>query len=212
LELDDLVTFVREHAAGRPIAVLSYHIASAFPLVNYAGVSLASRFPHLWLIPTSYSDSLDAGGALVYHAPAEMQPPERYLWDAVREDLVQGQPGLIVVLRPARDIAPNGLRRLHYFRYFSRDPTLAALFKQYELVAEKGEFQVYERVGAHRVGPPPSVEPGTLDVQRTQLREVRIQVLEPDFLIGLVVFVVVWLLMVALERRGHSPAIAVAPR
>jgi hypothetical protein len=212
LELDDLVGFVREHAAGRPIAVLSYHIASAFPLVNYAGVPLASRFPHLWLLPTSYADSLDAGGALVYHAPAEMQPPERYLWDAVREDLLEGQPGLIVVLRPARDIARNGLRRLHYIRYFSRDPELAALFQRYALVAEKGEFQVYERVSGHRVGPPPSVQPGTLDVQRTQLGEVTIQVLEPDFLIGLVVFVVVWLLMVALERRGRSPAIAVAPR
>jgi hypothetical protein len=210
-QLDDLVGFVREHAAGRPVAVLSYHIAGAFPLVNYAGVPLASRFPHLWLLPASYSDSLSQGGALVYHTPAEMQPPERYMWDAVREDLIGGQPGLILVLRPARDAARNGLRRLHYIQYFSRDPELAALFRQYQLVAEKGEYQIYQRGDGRRIGPSPSVQPGTLDVQRTQLHEVRLQVLEPDFLIGLAVFAVVWVLLSFIDRRRSSPESAAAP-
>jgi hypothetical protein len=212
-QLNDLVGFVRAHAGGRPVAVLSYHIAGSFPLVNYAGVRLASRFPHLWLLPASYADSLDAGGTLVYHSPAEMKPPERYLWDAVREDLIQAQPGLILVLRPARDAPRNGLRRLHYFQYFGRDPDLAALFRRYQLVAERGEYQVYERVGSHQVlGPAPSLEPGRLDVQRTQLHEVRIQLLEPDFLIGLVVFALLWVLSLVADRRSGSPEIATVPR
>jgi hypothetical protein len=46
-EFLDLVDLVRERAAGEPIGVLSYNIRSAFPLVNYAGVPLTSRFPHL---------------------------------------------------------------------------------------------------------------------------------------------------------------------
>ncbi len=209
-ELDDLVGFVRARAEGRPVGVLSYHIAAAFPLVNYAGVRLASRFPHLWLLPVSYEDSLDAGGALAYRAPAEMQPPERYLWDAVREDLTESQPNIILVLRPARDIARNGLRRLHYIQYFGRDPELAALFRRYQLVAEKGEYDVYQKLanGARRVGPTPSAAPGTLDVLRPQLREVRIQILEPGFLIGLVVFATLWAVSVVLDRRRALDAVS----
>jgi hypothetical protein len=202
-ELDDLVGFVRARAEGRPVGVLSYHIAAAFPLVNYAGVRLASRFPHLWLLPVSYSDSLDAGGALVYHAPADMNPPEKYLWDSVRQDLTESQPNVILVLRPARDVARNGLRRLHYIQYFQRDPELAALFRHYELVADKGEYEVYERVkdGARRTGPAPSAAPGALDVLRPQLREVRIQILEPGFLAGLGVFAAIWILSLAVDPR-----------
>ena len=200
-ELDDLVGFVRAHSAGRPVGVLSYHIGGAFPLVNYAGVTLASRFPHLWLLPTSYWDSLHAGGALVYRPPAEMEPPERYLWDAVRQDLVTAQPGLILVLRPARDVARNGLRRINYIRYFDRDPELAALFRRYELVAEKGEYDIYERLpdGAKRIGPAPSLAPGTQDV--LEPHEVRLQILDPGFLAGTLVFGAVWGLTLVADRR-----------
>jgi hypothetical protein len=202
-ELDDLAGFLRAHAEGRPVGILSYHIAAAFPLVNYAGVRLASRFPHLWLLSVSYEDSLDAGGTLAYRKPAEMQPPEKYLWDAVRQDLTEAQPNVILVLRPARDMGRNGLRRLHYIQYFGRDPELAALFRRYQLVAEKGEYDVYQRVaeGAKRIGPTPSAAPGTLDVLRPQLREVRIQILDPGFLAGMLVFAAVWALSLVADRR-----------
>ena len=205
-ELDDLVAFVHAHAGGKPVGILSYHIAAAFPLVNYAGVQLASRFPHLWLLPASYEDSLDAGGALRYRTPAEMQPPERYLWDSVREDLTEAEPHIILVLRPARDVARNGLRRLQYIQYFGRDPELATLFHRYELVATKGEYDIYQRVSdrAKRMGPEPSAAPGTLDVVRPQLREVRIQILDPPFLAGVAVFAVVWGVSLGLDRRRVS--------
>jgi len=205
-ELDDLVGFVRAHAEGRPVGVRSYHLAAAFPLVNYAEVRLASRFPHLWLLPASYEDSLDAGGALVYRTPAEMHPPERYLWEAVRQDLTESRPHIILVLRPARDVARNGLRRLQYIQYFGRDPELAALFQQYQLVAEKGEYDIYQRVGdrAKRIGPGPSAAPGTLDVLRPQLREVRIQILDPTFLAGVAAFAFAWAVSLVLDRRRRS--------
>ena len=203
-ELDDLAGFLRAHAEGRPVGILSYHIAAAFPLVNYAGVRLASRFPHLWLLAVSYEDSLDTGGTLAYRKPGEMQPPEKYLWDAVRQDLTEAQPNVLLVLRPARDAARNGLRRLHYIQYFERDPELAALFRRYQLVAEKGEYDVYQRVadGAKRIGPTPSAAPGTLDVLRPQLREVRIQILDPGFLAGMLVFAAVWALSLVVDRRA----------
>jgi hypothetical protein len=206
-QLEDLAGFVRAHAGERPVAVLSYHIAAAFPLVNYAGVSLASRFPHLWLLPASYWDSLEVAGPLVYHAVAQMQPPERYLWKAVHEDLLEAQPGLILVLRPARDVPRNGLRRLHYIRYFERDPDLAALFSRYQLLATKGEYDVYARLrdGAARTAPPPSSELGRLDVLHPQLREVRLEIIDHEFLAGLLVFVAIWGISLVAKRR-ETPA------
>lgn len=208
-ERSDVVAFVRARAGGGAIGVLSYHIDGAFPLVNDAGVHLASRFPHLWLFPTSYQDSLEAGGALVYNRPDQMQPAERYLWDAVREDLLAAQPDLLLVLRPARDVARNGLRRLHYIQYFERDPELAKLFRRYEWVGEKGEYDIYQPVksGARRTGPPPSAAPGDLDVRLGGVREIRAQAFDPAFLAGLVVFVAVWVLSVLQDRPGPSDGI-----
>jgi len=202
-ELDDLASFVRAHAGGRPVGVLSYHIEGAFPLVNYAGVRLASRFPHLWLLPASYWDPLHEAAPLVYHAPGEMEAPERYLWDAVREDLTAAQPGVILVLRAARDVPRNGLRRLNYIGYFDRDPALAALFRRYELVAEKGEYEVYERVSDAKkhAGPTPSGAPGTQDVLQPQMGQVRLQLFEPGFLVGVIVFLILLAVSVFDDRR-----------
>ena len=213
-EFDDLVGFVRARAHGRPVGVLSYHIAAAFPLVNYAGVPLASRFPHLWLLPVAYWDSLESGGALVYRAPAQMEAPERYLWQAVRQDLLLAQPELLIVLRPARDVARNGLRRLHYIQYFGRDPDLATLFQRYQLVAEKGEFLVYERIreGGRRTGPAPSAAPGERDVARPELREVRLGILDPVFLAGASVFLCLLCLLFLGDRRQSSAEIPAASK
>lgn len=211
--LEDLVSLVRARAAGGSIGVLSYHIDDAFPLVNYAGVRLASRFPHLWLFPVSYQDSLEAGGALVYNPPERMQPSERYMWDAVREDLLKARPRLLLILRPARDVARNGLRRLHYVRYFGRDPELANLFRRYELVAEEGEYDVYEWAGGgKRTGPAPSAAPGTLNVRLTQVRAVRLQILDPGFLAGLVLFAATWIASLAADRRQRPAGPSAAAR
>jgi len=202
--LFDLVDAVRARAAGRPVGVLSYTIDSAFPLVNYAGVSLALRFPGLWPFAASYWDSLKSGGPLRYHAPTEMAPFEQYFFKAVRDDLLAAQPQLILMLRPARDAPMNGQRRLHYIQYFSRDPALGALLARYELVAQKGEYLMYERAETEggRAGPAPSAAPAVLDAQRgPELREIRLGQLDPESVGGLGVFVICWTLMAVADRR-----------
>jgi hypothetical protein len=163
--LAGLASAVRARAKSKPVGVLSYTINSAFPLMNDAGTTLATRFPCLWPLATAYWDSLATGGELRYHAPDAMGPAERFMWDAVREDLLTARPEVLVILRPGRDVAHNGLRRLNYVAYFGRHPGLAEFFAGYQFLETRGEYLVYGRLAneSSRVGPTPSPEPGQLE-------------------------------------------------
>jgi hypothetical protein len=163
--LSTLAAVVRTRAHDRPVAVLSYTINSAFPLMNEAGTTLAFRLPCLWPLATSYWDSLSTGGLLRYHSPSGMSAAERLVWDGVRDDLLASRPAVLVILRPGRDVARNGLRRLNYVAYFERQPGLAEFFADYELVDIQGEYLVYERLAANatRLGPSPTSDPGNLE-------------------------------------------------
>src|SRR5262249_37297685 len=182
----DLAKFVRTHARGRPVGVLSWHLGSAFPLMYYAGAPLASRFPHLWILPASYWDTLVRGAELRYHDVDAMSEPERWMYTSVRDDLLAARPELLMVLRPARDVAANGLRRVHYIRYFERQSDLAELFSHYQLAAEKGEFDVYQRAGGAGLigGAAPSDAPGTLDVKRGALSPGQLDLLHHELVCG----------------------------
>jgi hypothetical protein len=207
----DLATFVQAHARGRPVGVLSWHLGSTFPLIYYAGVPLASRFPHLWILPASYWDTLVRGAELRYHDVDAMSEPERWMYSSVRDDLLAARPELLIVLRPARDVAANGLRRVHYIRYFERQSDLAELFTHYQLAAEKGEFDIYQRVaGAGAVGgTPPSDAPGTLDVKRGELSPVQLALFEPEFIASAAVFGgLIWVSWFRRHRRQRMAALS----
>jgi hypothetical protein len=145
---------------------MSYHIASAYPLINYSGTRSASRFPQLWMLPAAYMDQLRGSRPLRFHEPGGMGSSERYMNRAVFEDLRDQRPKLLVILKHARDLPRNGFRRLDYVAYFSRDPGIARLLADYQLVGDVGDHLVYERIpdGAARTAPPPGITPGTRDV------------------------------------------------
>ena len=170
-----MVEVVRRHAAGSSIFVFSYHIGSTFPLVNYAGVESASRFPQLWILTAEYVHRMRADEPLRYRPPAEMSPAERYLKEAVLADLERSRPRLLLVLRNARDDPANGLRRLDYLGYFGRDPRFADLFARYQFLDLVGEYLVYRRLGEGeaRTAALPVAAPGTLDVDVNSLSESR---------------------------------------
>jgi hypothetical protein len=188
--------------------VLSYHLESAFPLISYAGVPLASRFPHLWLFPVSYWDELHQEAPLPYRRPEEMGWQERYLFESVRTDLTSARPRVLLVLRPARDVPRNGLRRLHYIQYFSRDSALAALFSQYQLIGSYGEHDVYERVGAGgRHAAAPDASPGTADARLARVTEFQLGLFDAEFVAGLVTLLVLVAGSVVRARRRRSSMI-----
>ncbi len=171
-QLEQLIGLVRARAAGEPVFVFSYHIGSAYPLINYSGARSASRFPQLWILAADYFDALHRSHPLRYRAPAEMSPSERYLNQAVREDLEAGRPRLLIVYRAARDRPQNGYRRLDYVAYFSRDPGIARVFSHYQRIARTGDYDVFERVpdGVAHTGPPMVPERPTQDILPVQRR------------------------------------------
>jgi len=195
----DLVQMVRARAGREPIGMLSYYMGSAFPLVNYAGVGLASRFPCLWILPATYDAELWGGEPVRYHAPPEMRPAERMLNSAVAEDLLGARPRLLVILRPLPDERRYGYRRLNYLAYFARQPGLARLFAQYQLVATQGEYDIYQRVGPGqaRAGPPPSPVVPAAGPDRRPERRPRI---DPVLIAGIAAFLLAGLASLRLER------------
>jgi hypothetical protein len=210
-ELVPLSRLVREKASGQPILVMSHHIGSAFPLINYSGAMLGSRFHHFWILAADYLDRMKSAEPLHYRAPEEMPASERYLNAAVLADLERYRPRLLIVLRNARDLPRNGYRRFDYIRYFERDPGFAKIFRQYQALDIIGNYAVYERVlgSEPRVGPPPTATPGTQNLRRRRADVLGLGLWRPTFLLRLGVFLTMIAGLTVLQfvrrpQRGES--------
>jgi hypothetical protein len=210
-QMEQLLPVVRARAAGESVYVMSYNISSAYPLINYAGAHSASRFAQLWILAAAYMDQLRSSRPLRYHTPGEMSPSERYLNQAVLGDLRDQRPKLLVILRHARDLPVNGFRRLDYVAYFSRDPRIASTLDRYQLVANTGDFEVYERIaeGTARSGHPPSIQPGTRDiVPAGQAGGMHLHIHDPGVLLALLAFVISAICAFIAEKGRLSPQVA----
>jgi hypothetical protein len=214
VQMERLLPVVRARGAGEAVYVMSYNISSAYPLLNYAGAHSASRFAQLWILAAAYMDQLRAGGPLRYRDPADMSPSERFLNQAVFEDLRDQHPKLLVVLQHARDLPANGFRRLDYVAYFSRDPRIASELERYQLVADLGDFEVFQRLadGATRVSRAPIVQPGTHDIVVGRPgRGPRLSLGDSGGLLALLTFVVSAILATIAEKGRVSSRIAGGP-
>jgi hypothetical protein len=90
---------------------------------------------------------------------------ERYLNDAVYQDLTRWRPDVLLVLRHARDLAANAIRRVDYVGYFGRDPRIAGVLREYRLAGEVDQYLLYVRAATTgQPGTPPAAEPGRYDV------------------------------------------------
>jgi hypothetical protein len=204
-ELIPLSRLVHEKAAGQPIFIMSYHIGSAFPLINYSGAMLGSRFHHLWILAADYLDRMKSPEPLHYRAPEEMPASERFLNQAVLADLKGYRPRLLIVLRQARDAPSNGYRRFDYIRYFGRDPRFARIFQQYQELDRIGNYLVYERVGGAepRTRPPPTFTPGTQDLKRGRADVLGLGLRSPTFLVRLTIFALAIAGLTGLQLTGR---------
>jgi hypothetical protein len=209
--MEQLVPVVRARAAGEAIYVMSYNISSAYPLINYAGARSASRFAQLWILASAYMDQLRGSLPLRYHTTSQMTPSERFMNQAVLEDLREQQPRLLIILEHGRDLPINGFRRLDYVAYFSRDPRIKHVLEGYQLVTELDGYLIYERVtdGAERTGPPPGVRAGTRDVvQGPRVGSVPARIRDPAFRLALLAFAVIAIIAAVTEKTRAAAQIA----
>ena len=112
--------------------------------MNLSEAQWSSRFCCLWLLPGLYSPQERASTPFAYREREEMGELERYLVDAVVEDLKSQPPTLLFV-----DQSPNrqgfGRSQIDYLEYFLRDPRFASLFENYRNLGEVGPYRVYKR-------------------------------------------------------------------
>jgi hypothetical protein len=200
-EFERMVRLVHSRAADESVFVMSYHIRSAYPLINYSGARSASRFPHLWILASEYLDELRRERPLRYHERSEMSPTERYLNQAVLQDL-EKRPKLLLVFRPARDLPLNGYRRLDYVAYFRREPEIGMILQEYQLIAETRDYLVYQWTpsAAQRTGPAPAAAPGTRDVVVTREGGASLRLGDSRLLIAILTFLIS---LIALALSGR---------
>jgi hypothetical protein len=136
-----------------------------------------------------------------------MGPAERYLNDAVYEDLTRNRPDILMVLRNARDIPENAVRRVDYLAYFERDPRIATALSQYRLAEEVGQYLLYVRAAStSEPGQPPQSVPGRYDVVRPEVAgSLELLAADPRFLWNVGMFLLLAVSAFALERRRARP-------
>jgi hypothetical protein len=157
-DLSRLIPVVAKYA-GQPVLMLSWSTASAFPLMTYGKVESASRFNHLWVVGSEYWKDLGQPGPLRYHTREEMSSLERFLIDALVEDMARNRPPLALVLRPGPDRPEWGLRRLDFLGYFNRDPRFARLWAGYTYDRQVGEYWIFRRARPGEAVVPPPARP-----------------------------------------------------
>src|SRR5262249_51952918 len=135
-----LLDIVRREAAGRPMFVMSSSVRPAFPLLNLADARWPYHFNSLWLLPPDYHHDANAGPA-AYHRPDAQSAGERAFFQAVVRDLRETPPAILIVDR-SRYKQGFGAVNFDFLEYFSQSPELAALFREYELIAHLEPFDI----------------------------------------------------------------------
>ncbi|HEX6091227.1 MAG TPA: hypothetical protein VFZ13_13800, partial [Gemmatimonadales bacterium] len=142
-----LLPVLREHAAGRPVMVLSPNMASGFPLSQYAGTRWVQRYSNLWPVVAAYDSSIKDPAPFTFRPPAQATALEAALRESVAEDLARAEPDLVLVLRTGPDEPRWGMRRLDLIEYLRAEPRFAAAFAAYDSVGVVGQYVVHRRRG-----------------------------------------------------------------
>lgn len=167
--LPELLAVVEELGHGGPIAALSLNMQTAFPLVNYAAVSWALRFPALWPLQSLYPPVAPGAAGYAFRTPDRMPAAEKFLFDSVVEDLAASQPTLIIVDRQPR----YGLHGFDFLAYFAQDAGFRQLLQEYEPAAVIERYLVLRSTSTsaalkHRTrGPKPRKSPTASAIQAT---------------------------------------------
>jgi hypothetical protein len=139
--MDLMLPLVEQHAHESSIFVFSAHVVAPFPLVVYANVEWASRFPSLWLMPGLVRQQQRADSRFQQEL-SRLEEIRRYINDSVIEDLAKSRPALIIVDERAQK-PYFGEMPFDYLGYFGMDQRFREIWSSYERIAEWEDFEIY---------------------------------------------------------------------
>ena len=145
--LHSLIALVQKHAPGEAIFVLSASTWPGYHLLSWERAIWPYRFPSLWPVPGLYRQSAASADAPRNHPFDEMPVAERYVFDAIVNDLTSTPPRLMIVDagHPKHGwIHEFGDRQFDYIEYFQRDLRFARMLDDYEMLPSVGRYQIFK--------------------------------------------------------------------
>jgi len=142
--------FFADLTPGTAVATLTTTVDyTVMPAARY-GLTIAQRYPHLWMLPAILrSEQPEAG-----HTPSHIIPAvrlaelDRLQHQFMTEDLQRWQPALVLVERCQKpDVHCQLLedRDDDLLAWFLRDPAFAATWRHYTFTGSRGPFDAYTR-------------------------------------------------------------------
>ena len=138
-----LLAKVREYAPNAPVMILSPGVYPFFPVLNYTGSTMATRFMTMWVLQGAYAECVP--GAPRYRAPGDMGSAEAYVYEAIAEDMYRFRPKLLVVDRyPGIPVCEG--RDFNFLDFFRQHPLFEANWERYLYIGNlDGELFLYLR-------------------------------------------------------------------
>ena len=133
---------IEQNAPDRTFLVLSPGIYPFWPLVNYIGGRMTTRFLTMWVLQGVYATCDDFPA--LYNPPDTMGDSEKFVFDTVSEDFAREHPDLLIVDRIAGVPRCQG-REFDYLDYFLQNRVFADAFENYEHLMDFDRYRIYRR-------------------------------------------------------------------
>ena len=133
---------IEQNAPHRTIMALSPGIYPWWPLINYIGGRMSTRFLSMWVVQGAYATCDDFPA--LYNPPDTMGDSEKFVFDAVSEDFAREQPDLLIVDRVAGIPRCQG-KEFDYLEYFLQNRTFADAFEGYEHLMDFDRYRIYRK-------------------------------------------------------------------
>jgi hypothetical protein len=134
-------------APGAPVATLTTTVDYTVPPVFKYGLTLAQRYPHLWMLPAILrSEDPHRQSLKRVLPPARVAELDTLQHAAMREDFARWQPQLVLVERCQDPLVHCQVledRHDDLLAWFLRDPGFGDIFAHYHYVRSSGAFDAY---------------------------------------------------------------------
>lgn len=133
---------IEQNAPHRTFLLLSPGIYPIWPMVNYIGGRMTTRFLTMWVLQGIYATCDDFPA--LYNPPDTMGDSEKFVFDAVSDDFAREHPDLLIVDRIAGIPRCQG-KEFDYLEYFLQNRVFADAFENYEHLMDFDRYRIYRR-------------------------------------------------------------------